>query len=266
MDLDLNESPIGEEVSFGEFRPDLGVAATRRRSRDLMAFALGATGALRNYGKEPWNPHPTVGIAFTAVKTALIHINIDDQFRMHVVRVHFDAVTAGQNEWADNAPRVIDWINYLNSLAPSTDPDPAHAPTPFSHSLGLTNFAFNQPHHVVFYVRNKMISYDRAFPVWFSDGLQDNVYGVKVASPNNSFFEAEVYDVAGIDSDFSDKLIHMKNYYHACENNIYRPIVNWQERYAYAININAAAQLGFGTSAVPVVIDPDTGNMGEGQP
>jgi hypothetical protein len=273
-DIDLREDNSVQEEAPRQFLRRAGGATARRRARNLVSLAFSGTSYPGlNYGDAPWKPHPVENTPFSPAKTALIHIFLGEDFQLHVTRVHFDAAIGTPNEWADNEQRVSAWINYLNALPPSTlppQPQPLPAPqppsTPFVARLGLGSFAFNQPHHVVFYIKNKGVSYDSNIPVWFSDSLQDNVYGVRVAGPNKSFFEAEVYGVGNIDPAFSDQVIHMKNYYMIFRAGSYVPIVNGQDRVAYGININAAAQMAGGGLALPIVIDPDTGNMGEGQP
>jgi hypothetical protein len=262
-DLELAEV-IDRDDREAESRPaaDLDV---RRQIRQLMAVPFtGEAAAALNFGDPPWKPHPA-GAIFNPAKTALVYMFLDQQFAVHVTRVHFDAVTGGANEWGHNEARVAGWINYLNGRPPSTLPDPQDAPTAFTATLGLDDFAFNQPHHVVYYVKNDRVSYDEAFPVWFGDTLREEVLGVRVASRNKSFFEAEVYNVAAI-ATFSKKVIHMKNYYQMEQAGTYVPIVNGTNRLAYAININAGAQMQVGGWTLPLLIDPDTGNMGEGQP
>jgi hypothetical protein len=264
-DLDPRDELVGVDAPTALI-PEVTRGTTRRRIRDLLSLAFARAAPGLNYGDDPWKPHPVPETPFNAAKTALIHFFFDEGLELHVLRVHFEAVTGGANEWSDNESRVRDWVNYLNSLAPLQLPDPRTAPTAFDAWLGLDDFAFNQQHHAVFYVKNRGISYDRDFPVWFSDSLQDNVFGVRVASANKSFYEAEVYNVAGITGGFSSTLIHMKNYYQLYRGGAYGSIMNGQDRLAYAININAAAPLSIGGWALPIIIDPDTGNMGEGQP
>lgn len=209
-----------------------------------------------NHGDKPWDVHPA-NPPFNPPYTAILYLEFTAA-GLAAKRIHFPSV-AGVNDWAANKSKVVSFINFLNN--------PGQA-SPGAHHIfpGLKNFAFDRPHHFVVYVKNAGVDYLPGRPVWFGKKLIKDVFGVNVASKNESFFGA-MRDAAAITSG-SPNLVYMKNYYHVGNGNghNHRPI-KANEGFAYALKINALMPSAEDpTYKVPLIIDPDTGNMGGGQP
>lgn len=234
-----------------------------------MAASAPALGAVSTPGpfEENWhygdrNPkfgHPT-SMAFDPPYAALLHLNLNSNFEMEANRVHFKVKNRGvDNTFRDNSDRFAGWINFYNR----TGPEPLGYEFVKAEGDVLDNFAFNDQHHVLIYIKNSNIGYDQEWPIWFGRKLVGSVYGIEDASENHSFFgiSPKALQVTG----GSVTGIYLKNHYSIKQGNVYRRIVN--EKAAYSMNINARAQVaGFPGHVLPIIIDPDTGNMGEGSP
>lgn len=210
-----------------------------------------------NHGDKPWIGHPNQGgAAFDPSHTAILYLEFVNS-GLKAKRVHFPSV-GGANDWPANKPKVVSFLNFLNGSGAC--PGEAHV------FPGLKDFAFDRPHHFVVYIKNPGVDYLQDRPVWFGKKLIKNVYGIGHASKNESFFGA-IRDSGSI-SGGSPNLVYMRNYYHIGNGNgqNHRPIKH-NERLAYALKINALMPSADDpTYKVPLIIDPDTGNMGEGQP
>ncbi|MDB5703600.1 MAG: hypothetical protein JWN66_716 [Sphingomonas bacterium] len=254
----------------------LAVAAcSSERKNDLVKkiappFEIKSFDPASNQGKEPWNKNPNSNAVFKPIRTALIYIEFLPDFSLFVRRLHIPAVkTAGNAEWSDEKDQIVEWINFLNKL-PSIGSISLPSPTPTSYNqwLGLKDFAFKYAHHVVFYFKNRTIDFNQDYPVWFGKDLRDRaggVMGIKTASPNYSFFDGDSYDVGSqITGSWCTKIFHMKNYYQKYDGTTYKGIEP-QDKFAYSLNLNIEAIANDGGGAL-LIFDPDTGNMGGGQP
>lgn len=212
-----------------------------------------------NQGNRPWDDHPAhTQHMFDPTHTAILHLEFT-LTGLKARRVHFPSLHGTTvNDWPNNKPKVVSFIKYLNGQGSSPGP---HGVFP-----GLNNFAFDRPHHFVIYIKNKGADYNNNRPVWFGNSLLRGVYSVTRASKNESFFGA-IRDSDASITNGSPNLVYIKNYYHVGDGNghNHRPISG--ERLAYALKINALMASAEDSSLlIPLLIDPDTGNMGEGQP
>lgn len=219
---------------------------------------------------------------------------------IEILRLHFRiraADEAPKRDLRDIRTSALAWINFLNGkdlsrpLVPEqpSDPQPVPQQVPANGSftvaggappdenyywVGLTNFAFAQQHHVVIYFRNPGVEFsDR--PISFSKDMIGRIMDVgPVSTGNYSFYSARSWEATPkeLRGEVSRKFVHMKNYYQVYDGRDYRPIRNggpYPDRVGYSLNINAKVASAYndgGMSALPIIIDPDTGNMGEGQP
>jgi hypothetical protein len=258
---DSRNMSIGQAVSLGGFE--------RRMVEEESRIATGATPAMPssfedgwNHGDKPWDVHPAhTSAAFNPSHTAILHMELTSA-GLKAQRVHFPSVS-GVNDWSANKAKVVSYINFLNGSGPS----PGVLGKDYNVFPGLKKFAFDRPHHFVIYVKNPGVDYLADRPVWFGKKLIRDVFGVKVASKNESFFGA-IRD-AGPILGGSPNLVYLKNYYHVGNGNGQNHRRINGERLAYALKINvlmASPDDNDPTYKVPLIIDPDTGNMGEGQP
>ncbi|MET1112880.1 MAG: hypothetical protein ABWX67_15290 [Allosphingosinicella sp.] len=244
-----------------------------------------------NHGGNPTDPHhpsSSIDAAFDPKYIMLLYMDTEDSFgaiqdtlRVRAVRVQFRSVKYGNpaaNTWENNQQQIAEVINQLNA---------GGMPTPAPQSVyvkqGLTDFDFNQPHHVVIYIQNKDVHYNPVYPIWFRDILVEPGPDGKPqkADKNWSFFAAAVKIpmVAGkpaITGNFSKHLIYVKNFYRVKGLGPYYS--NISTRQSYALQINALVRLTdtagndadtsgkASANILPITIDPDTGNMGGGEP
>lgn len=250
-----------------------------------------------NFGDDPTKPSGIHGkplINFDPAWVCLIYLRLSSSpaLGMEILRIHYKVKTdaTSKPELADVQTSIEAWINYLNGLTllPNDTPK-SPAPTPVKipengkftgagapafenkYWTGLTNFAFSEQHHVVIYICNKGVSlYDP--PVSFTHKMLGSVMGTgPVSFGNYSFYEAKAWQSGQITNGYPQEFLHMKNYYQLYDGSQYRAIRNGAtpERVGYSLNINARLASVYqdgGASDVPIIIDPDTGNMGEGQP
>lgn len=245
-----------------------------------------------NHGRDPTDPHhpnPTIDQAFDPKYTMLLYLDMEDSFgsaqdifRVRAIKLQFRSENwknPSNNTWEKNQQRVAQWINHLNAGNPP--PPQQHDQMYVSH--GLKEFVFNQPHHVVIYIQNRDIDYNNQYPVWFSDVLINSMSTnpPDKAAKNFSFFGAKVdtpRDANGnpaIIGPYNTQVIYMKNFFRR-ENWLGYPEIT--HRQSYSLNINVLGKvtdlLGnpVDTSGqawaniIPFIIDPDTGNMGGGDP
>jgi hypothetical protein len=264
--LDRRQMILGSGLVFGLTACESASSGASRAAALPAALAAVSTPgpfeeAWHHGDQNPKFDHPVPSATFDPPYGALLHLNLNSNFELEARRVHFRVNRLGANNtFRDNVDRFISWINYYNGAGA--------APTTFESVQAeddvLDNFAFNSQHHFLVYIRNSNIAYDTEWPVWFGKRLIGSVFGQSTAAKNYSFFGVtpKVLNVMG----GSTSGIYLKNYYHVKANNIYRPI-NANEKLAYSLNINTRAQVaGFPGHVIPIIIDPDTGNMGEGSP
>ena len=209
------------------------------------------------------------------------------------------------NMWEHNKVEITNWINCLNkgtltaprpvpSPTPSKDCEWPNSPKTHVKKEGLERFIFNQAHHFVIYIQNRNIEYHETDPAWFGRLLaeKDNNNKHKRASKNWSFFASQVLtprdssdDQTGdnlITGNNSLKLIYMKNFYkgrndfgggyHDLEHGEKEDNDNGnghgKRSYSLSINASLPATTLTGTPSVtiPIILDPDTGNQGGGEP
>lgn len=236
-----------------------------------------------NHGGDPSkekHPHNNTNDSFNPRYVMLLYMDIEDQdpagdLRVKAIRLQFPSVGWNPNEpnptqvntWAANEQQVVHWINCLNRPPCSL---PAQTQQ-FRINEGLDNFTFNQPHHFVIYIQNRNIEFNRRYPVWFAQHLsemENNEH--KKAKENWSFFGAKVLDVTSITGNNSKKLVYVKNFFKGWDffKGGYYKIGG--DRHSYSLSINAempATDLaGQSPLKLPIIIDPDTGNQGGGDP
>lgn len=259
-----------------------------RRNRPIgpalaMAFALALTGAAPaqvrdtvprlkvgdqwNHGDDPWDSHPG-NFKFIPKKVGIIHIELLDSFRVKVTRFHYDTLgTDTDRSWALNQATAIKVINWLNG----NGEEPAVEGG--CRIGGLRDLIFGQPHHVVVYIKNENITYP-VRPIWFGNSLQGTVKEHKgPARENHSFFKTNIITPTGqekIEGAVSKQFIYFENHFH--KHNLltgHDPILKGEIR-VYSMKIALFSQSIKGDVAedfgVPIIIDPDTGNMGGGEP
>lgn len=273
---------------------------TRRRlavtaiGATFIVFILGLTNLLGtdpgwNEGKEPWEEHPSQSAArkFNPDYTMLLYMDVqrvpaDDsdqkntQLQLRAIRLQFPAQrridTQGNvyNDWESNKTKVLHWINQLNN---DVDPVACEKPEICQDGTlfvrpGLRDLKFFRPHHFVIYIRNSGVEFEDR-PIWFGGRLRGSIYNGndKKGDDNWSFFASHVYKDLAVGTPFSKQLIYVKNYYHVRGflGLSHKEITD--EKEVYSLNINALVKAAEeGGMSIPIVIDPDTGNGGEGEP
>lgn len=234
----------------------------------------------------------------------LLYLDIEDvdpggQLRMRAVTLQFPSQgynpkENSSNTWTQNKTEITNWINCLNKNKfqfVEANPNSVNCewleykpgkPNEYVRKEGLEDFRFNQQHHFIVYIQNKDIKYHDTDPIWFGKlrNKKDNNGKHMRASRNWSFFAARPIiptthknDKDGdilIVGDNSPQLIYMKNFYKG-RNNFHGGYYDLgKEERNYSLNINAilvaAKWGGSSTITVPIIFDPDTGNMGAGDP
>jgi hypothetical protein len=226
-----------------------------------------------NSGDDPWSGHPA-NSNFNPEWVCILYIELMPNFAIKGLRFHH-RIALGANNWIAIKTDVLTWINQLNANVRHSDIDRDRYTF-----YGLKNIKFHNPHHVIVYIKNSSVEFtDR--PIWFGDLLQgtvkdyNNVHqiGPGPATKNRSFFNTAIYEnISEIDQQggpFANKLIHFENHLHKREQGRYRRLDDQEER-VYSLNINVVGksldQAGQAEMDVPIIIDPDTGNMGGGYP
>ncbi|HYI39725.1 MAG TPA: hypothetical protein VE053_05330 [Allosphingosinicella sp.] len=255
----------------------------------LVAFIVGAlkmaVNPRWNHGRDPTKGHPNSKIVFDPKFTTLLYLDFrssasaqSNVTHLRAVRIQFRSIgwKKGKNDWETNQEEISKWIKYLNDDTSS----PLCTIKPdfwvYDHP---TELFFNQPNHLAIYIRDKNINFDSR-PVWFSDVLikADSSGKPLPARENWSFFDASVVtpiDCTGkpsIQEGCSQEVLYMKNYFrHKCG---FFPFIHYYKikagnEHLYSLNINALLEVaGQAAQAVtlPIVLDPDTGNNGGGEP
>lgn len=222
-----------------------------------------------NQGEPPWEEHPNLANgqapSFDPTHIGILHMElfvVNGELKLVTQRAHFPRDTAATtNDLAGNMPLIARALSYLN--APQT-----HGTVPHMKVFpGLNGYSFVRPTHCIIYVKNAGITYAQR-PVWFGDLLSDG----RPAEPNHCFFGAtpRVATEAGLGgtasiADGSQDFVYMKNYFHGGTGD--KPVaIGMKDKLLYSLNINAAVKSNDGAEGmtVPIIIDPDTGNMGAG--
>jgi hypothetical protein len=211
-----------------------------------------------NYGQQPWDTVPQGwDKAFNPDYLCVVHIELASDLRIITKRVHRPAVKSPANDWSSNKANAVDIINKLNrgDALPPTD----------KLFEGLKNFAFGQAHHVVFYVKNSAAEFDSEYPIWFGKKLRNAYKGSKKAEPNESFFGANPETINSI-SGGSKSVTYVENHFKVGSGNAHKPIPK-DKNLIYSLNLNVVVPSNEdATYTIPLIIDPDTGNMGSGGP
>ncbi|MES2443856.1 MAG: hypothetical protein V4574_13585 [Pseudomonadota bacterium] len=251
-------------------KPEKLESAAGRQKGQEAAAPNGAVSMKRfedswNQGSSPWLPHPTPGAPFDPTYIAILHLELkaiknalnEYELKFIVNRVLIPRDPKTNNDLTGNIVGIAKAIEYMNGPI-GTPPFPSMKIFP-----GLDGYSFKGPAHCIIYVKNRGVEYHETRPVWFGKKLRDKVTD---AAPNESFFGAKRFD-AKVDhriiiANGSQKFIYMKNYFHKCAGDPckYETITGDLK---YDLNINALIRTTDGID-VPLIIDPDTGNMGTG--
>jgi hypothetical protein len=243
-----------------------------------------------NHGRDPAEPHhpnSKIDRQFDPKYIMLLYMDwedshgtIKDVLRVRAIKLQFRSTGWGNpanNTWENNQQQIAYWINYLNA---------GNIPPPLPDQMyvghGLKDFNFNQPHHVVIYIQNTDVRYNPRYPVWFSDVLVNSATNPpEGAEKNYSFFAAQVKtpvdasNKPAIVGGYSTRVIYMKNFFRRRSWFGYPEITKPK---SYSLKINALGRVTdlsgnlVDTSGqpwaniLPFIIDPDTGNMGGGDP
>jgi len=210
----------------------------------------------------PKSGHPGT-LPFDPPFAALLHLNLNRDFELEAKRVHFAVKNRGvdNNTFEDNQNRFEQWIRYFNGATPQK---PFGYWTYEAGDEALDGFVFGSPHHLLIYIRNTNVAYDEEWPIWFGKSLVGKICGKKPAEKNHSFFDVSI---KSLDVPWGSTIgIYVRNYWVVKNNNnTYRPL-RTDEVIPYALNINAFARVQGSSRVIPIMIDPDTGNMGDGVP
>lgn len=225
-----------------------------------------------NYGDAPWDrideaKNPETNVVFNPGYVTVLHLELE--FAPSLIlkgrRAHFAVDTTQPNTQAGIQPQVRNVINYMNGSVV----DRPKFLLPGNDKIGLTGFGFRKgQHHFVIYVKNPGLTYNHEAPIWF--GLWRAGLPLRPASPNRSFFDAEVFTDGGITTGVKE-FIYAKNYFRTADEDPY-DINNPSNRgdlgrknLVYSLNINGMINSSDNPALqIPIILDPDTGNMGTG--
>jgi hypothetical protein len=223
-----------------------------------------------NQGDDPGSGYDS---NFRPMYTSLLHLEVMPDQSIKAIRLHIPTDAADRRwENAKNKEKVAYWINKVNKdevceKNPQQGNPCKPAPNEAVVYEGIGNFVFYEPQHVVVYIKNKSVKFDRDYPVWFGSRLIGNVgqHGSK-AETNGSFFGAHLDDLSI--ENYSTQILYMQNIFK--EKHWYggHSDIDAKDRKIYSLNLNTLINMtkldGAGGYAVPLIIDPDTGNMGGG--
>lgn len=225
-----------------------------------------------NLGDEPWNridqtiSAPSTTVTFSPRFVTLLHLELQltPKLMLRGRRAHFAVANIQHDTLADIQPRVRAAINYMNSggIRPSFLDEK-------NDKLGLKGFGFRKgQHHFIIYTKNDGVEYNQEAPIWF--GLYRTGLPLREASPNRSFYEADVYSDSLIGNG-SKTFIYARNYFRTADedpNDFMKPSNRREirsENLIYSLNINALVETTDNPALkIPIIFDPDTGNMGTG--
>lgn len=211
-----------------------------------------------NYGSEPWEPVPNGwNKNFDPSHLCVVHIELTAELLIKAQRVHRTANKSPANDWASNTANAVQIINALNLGQTLPNTDKVYA--------GLKGLAFGRAHHVVFYVKNSNAVFDPEYPIWFGKKLRNPFNGSKKADHNESFFNSKPQSLSNIVGG-SQSVAYVENHFKAGNGNAHKPIPNSKDL-MYSLNLNIVVPTAEDSAyTIPLVIDPDTGNMGGGGP
>ena len=239
----------------------------------VRALAAGGTGL--NSGDQPWRrfdqevddetPRPMAN--FNPNYIAVLHLHVTETpFKLIGRRAHFPIDMGKPNTLPGITERAVEVIKHFNGAITQ----PVYLDSGMIRE-GLYQLGFSKPHHFIIYIKNRGVLYGR-YPIWFGRKLLNPRQGGGYeADPNRSFFEAQLSSGHQIGADVSDTFVYVKNYFYTADEtndelvpHYRRPIGN-QDKLKYALNINAMIDSSDSPAIrIPLVIDPDTGNMGGG--
>lgn len=240
--------------------------------------ASSATNNVPLFGLDPQKPHPGLGAKqnpdgtqpmpgpaqpFAPLYVAIFHFDLEfgDNATtvLNVRSAHCTSIAGGTNDFDANQVNIANVINYFNG-------NEVKQPQCIIKERSYANFGklnFNAPHHLIIYMKN--VSLYKDFPVFFGNQLisKDN------AEKNGSFFDAKVQDIKGVNpgphGPCAQKILYMKNYFHYYDE--LNGVQEIKDKSAHWHSMNIVATLVAGDLSpivLPVIIDPDTGNMGGG--
>ncbi|HET9639954.1 MAG TPA: hypothetical protein VFP12_12185 [Allosphingosinicella sp.] len=224
-----------------------------------------------NQGGKPHaenHPNDKVNKNFNPDYTMLLYMEVTSDMTLNVHQLQFPVFRVLkngklENSWETNKTIVEYYINELNNGW--TIP---YDPTLMVAKAGFNGFKFNQPHHFVIYIKNPNIKFYREYPILFGKLLLEKNYcpeNPNRANKNRSFFGAKVESISTLGTaDVSDQVLYVKNFYQYRKHRRYYPIGDKCK--IYSLNINTLVTVDGTTRQVPVIFDPDTGNMGGGDP
>ena len=214
-----------------------------------------------NNGDDPIKTGPE---GFDPDRVCIVHLEFLPDMTVQANEVHQDAVKQPRNDYDSNKFNIIDTINKLNS----------HTPLDKSHDWyhNIDELSFGSAHHVIFYVKNKFVEFDPTYPLWFGGKTQNNHSSRAdgMADKNEAFYDRKIYKESNIIGAVGaeipcQQLLYVKNYF--TTSNIFgcHKKIGKSERIFYSLNLNLTVpEDGTSGSRVPIIVDPDTGNMGTG--
>ena len=134
----------------------------------------------------------------------------------------------------------------------------------------FADFSFKGPANVVFYSLNKNLRFSEQPLIIGKDLVGMNAEGNRTGKPNKSFYDASVKENA-VDLGAGDlrQLVYVRNYYTKKSGSDEGAeghgeiTLRQTEKFKYGLNIVMLAPQSSNIVPLPIIIDPDTGNMGQ---
>lgn len=230
-----------------------------------------------NYGLDPGKGHPGLGAklkpdgsqpdpipenqqpAFNPSVVVVYHVEVICQPLLTSLKAqtaHFAADMSGRNDWDANLAMIARVINYFNGTSSDSS-------MILKQNLGFHHFKFSKAHHVVIYLANKGLSF-LPVPLVFGSTLLDD----SPAEKNGSFFDCTLKRNIGIaqtpTESFANEALYMKNFFHRYDDaNGVQEIsgTSHMQSMNFFTTLRATDDASL---LIPVIFDPDTGNMGAG--
>lgn len=207
-----------------------------------------------SYGDLPSKSGPS---GFTAKFDALVYFGLDSNATLVSTIRYFNA--AGNDYPAIKAQMLACVAKLDANMADKCDAE--------LKQVTLDNLTFKAPTNIVFASRNPTLKFE-AEPLVFSKSLDrthpDYPDGKK-AKPNKSFYNAKIF------TEGSRQLVYVSNYYskksggNGNGNGPGDMPIGANENYWYGLNIFMTIEQQ-GGNPVRIIIDPDGGNVGSGNP